>query len=507
MSLCPFSLFRPLGPLRPFVPYTFPLFFMNLPLSFTFTILNFREDCMAHIGITKGLDIPILGKPHGQPQPLIPSGSAVPLIPLKISLNLSPFEDTKFKILVRPGETVKIGQAIAEDKSFSGRMFCSPAAGIIRDVRRGYKRALTDIVIDVDKHETYQELPHINVDIASREQILERLKAGGLFAHIRSRPFNKLADPDKMPRNIFVKAIESAPFVPPAEMQVEGHEQEFQIGLNALAKLTSGSVNLVYRQGTTCKAFTEALNVQKHTASGPHPVGNFSVHIQYLDPIKGADDTVWTVTAHDVVAIGHLLNSGRYYIERIISIAGPGVLPDRTGYFRGRAGLPVSGLISARIPSKEPMRLVSGDPLMGHTVTADDYLGFNDYVLSVIPENIDREFLHFFRVGSDKYSFSGAYLSGHLDHSNREYFFTTNMHGEHRAFVDSSLYDKVMPLPVPTMLLVKAVMAEDFERAEKLGLVEVDSEDFALPTFVCPSKVEMVDIMKRGLKQYAQDVS
>lgn len=460
---------------------------------------------MGHIKITKGLDIPIEGKPQGSVKPLISAGEASSFFPSRIALMLQDFEEIKFRLLVKVGDVVKIGQPLAEDKSTPGRMFVSPAAGTIKDVLRGIKRSLQEIVIEVARQEDYYEFPILDVVSNSREAIIERLLNGGCFALIRSRPFNLLADPTKMPRSIFVKAIESAPFMPPAEMQVTGHEKEFQAGLQALAKLTEGVVHLVYRKDTTCRAFTEASYVQRHTAEGPHPISNYSVHIQKIDPIRSSDDIVWTLSALDVVAIGYLLTHGKYYIERVISIAGPGILPGRTGYFKVREGYPIEALVSGRI-EKGGMRLISGDPLMGHKVAVEDFLGFSHLVFCVIPENHEREFLHFFGLGSDKYTFSKAYLSGHFDNSKREYPFTTNQHGEHRAFIDSTLYDKVMPLKVPTMLLVKAVMAEDFELAETLGLLEVDSEDFGLPSFVCPSKMEMVEIIKKGLKQFSQEV-
>lgn len=460
---------------------------------------------MAHIKITKGLDIPIKGKPQGEVKQLIPSGGTNLVQPEQVALDLSPFESTKFKLLVKPGEVVKIGQPLAEDKFTPGRMFCSPGCGTVKEIRRGLKRRLLAIVIDLSKNEEYYEHKPLKVAQASRQDIIEALKTGGIFTHIRSRPFNLLADSQKMPRSIFVKAVESAPFTPPAELQVAGHEEEFQAGLDALKKLTDGNVNLFYRVNSSIKAFNEARNVVRHTVEGPHPIGTYSLFINSIDPIKSPDDVVWTLNAHEVVMIGSLLLKGRYFIDRVISIAGPAVLPDRVGFFRGRAGMPISSLVSGRIEHGQ-LRFVSGDPLTGRKVGIEDFLGFNDYAFCVIPENTEREFMHFFRLGTDKYSFSKAYASGHLDNRSREYDFTTSQHGEHRAFIDSSLYDDVMPLPFPTMLLVKAVMAEDFDLAEQLGLLNVDSEDFALPTFVCPSKMEMTEIIKNGLKHYAQDV-
>jgi len=460
---------------------------------------------MAHIKITKGLDIPLKGKPSGSIKQLIPSGQASVPPPQQIALNLRAFDDIKFRLLVKVGDSVKIGQPLAEDKSTPGRMFPSPAAGIINDVRRGLKRALQEIVIDVAPQEEFHPFDPVNFKSASKEAITAFLLEGGCFSTIYTRPLDRLANPQITPRSIFVKALESAPFVPPAELQVNSFEKEFQTGLDVLHKLTSSSVHLIYHKNTSCRAFLSAENVQKHSAEGPHPIANSSVHIQSIDPIRASDDVVWTLTALDVIGIGHLVMHGRHFIQRIISIAGPGVLPDRVGYFQARIGYPVKDLVAGRI-KHSLMRFISGDPLNGKKVLIDDFLGYFHTVFCVIPENVEREFLHFMGLGINKYSFSKAYMSGHLNNSRREYDFTTSLHGEHRAFVDSTLYDKVMPLDVPTMLLVKAVMAEDFELAETLGLLEVASEDFALPTFVCPSKMEMTEIMAAGLKQYAKDL-
>lgn len=458
---------------------------------------------MVDIKITRGLNIPI----KGDPKETQSAQKDLKLLnrPEKISLDLKPFDEVKFKILVKPGDVVKIGQPLAEDKTFAGRMFVSPAAGTVNEVRRGLKRRLLDIVIDVaPQEEEYHAFQPLEVDKASVAEITERLLQGGAFARIRSRPFNLLADPTKAPRSIFVKAVESAPFVPSAELQVKGHEADFQLGLEVLAKLAKGKVHLVHHKDSTCKAFTEAKQVNRHTVEGPHPIGTHSLHIHYIDPIVSPDDNVWTLNVSDVVLIGHLFSRGRYFVDRVISIAGPGILPGQVGYFKAREGYPVSSLIAGRI-SQGVLRLISGDPLMGKKVEQEDFLGFDHYAFTVIPENTEREFLHFFRLGKDKYSMSRAYLSGHLDNESRSYYFTTNQHGEHRPFIDTSLYDQVQALNVPTMLLVKAVMAEDFELAQTLGLLEVDSEDFALSTFVCQSKMEMTEIIKQGLRKYAQE--
>jgi Na+-transporting NADH:ubiquinone oxidoreductase subunit A len=357
----------------------------------------------------------------------------------------------------------------------------------------------------LDAKEEYEELGGLNVQTASKEDILAKLLQGGLFANIRMRPCSILANPNHTPSRIFVKALESAPFAPSAEMQIEGYEKEFQAGLLALGKLTPGLVHLVYRQGTDCKAFTEAANVEKHTAAGPHPISNHSVHIHHIDPIEKNNEIVWTLTAYDVLCMGVLLTTGRVHIDRVISIAGTGILSEMRGYYKARAGYPIEKLVDTR-NAEGILRYISGDLLNGDQVGVEDFLGFSNNIFCSIKESNDRELLHFFRLGLGKFTASRTYLSGFLKNGSKEYEFTTNQHGEERAFVDGRIYDKVMPMQISTMHLVKAVLAGDFDLAEQLGFLEVDSEDFALPTFICPCKVEMSDIMKTALKDYATEI-
>ncbi len=456
---------------------------------------------MVHIKIRQGLDLPLPSKPLGQPQSLILKESEA-LPSQAIALNLACFETVKFKILVRIGDKVKVGQQLAEDKECAGRYFVSPAGGVIREIRRGVKRQLLDIVIEVSPEEEYELHPHVDLQRVSRAELVEKLKLGGLFAHIRQRPFNLLAHPDKKPKSIFIRAVESCPFAPPPEFQIEGFEKEFECGLKALTALTDGQVHLVTRQKSIFLKLGQGA--QLHTIEGPHPMANASIHIAAIDPILSAEEIVWTLSSLDVTAIGFFLMHGKYFTPRIVAVAGSGILDGKTGFFKVRAGYPIKELVADRL-QKGTVRLISGSPLTGSTVTSGDFLGFDDTILSAICENSDRQFLHFFRLGADKFTFTGTYLSGHVDPAKRTYQFTTNQHGEGRPFIDGSVYDRVMPLNISTMHLVKAILAEDFDLAIELGLLEVDAEDFALPAFICPSKIELMQIVKEGLRRCATE--
>lgn len=456
---------------------------------------------MAHIIVRQGLDIPIEGEPEGAIREMKD--------PSFLALDLTPFPDTAFTLHVKVGDRVRIGTPLAADKQCLTRLFVSPAAGVIHEIIRGEKRKLHSIVIAKDKQEEQLVFEPLSTQTASPQQLLDRLLEAGFFACIKARPFSRLANPQRPPRSIFVKALESAPFVPSAEMQIEGLESYFETGLAALQRLTQGKVHLVYREGSTCPAFTESSpklkSVVRHTVSGPHPAANPSLHIQHIDPIHSYEDVVWTVGALDVARMGHLLDTGRLLTHRVVGLGGPACQLEHRGFFRVRDGMPLASLFeNAALPGEKAW--ISGDPLMGSICTPEGYLGFFHTAACLFPNQETRTLLHFFRLGKNRYTASRTYLSGHFKDPNKRYPFTTAVHGEPRALITNIPYDKVMPLKIPTLPLVRAVMAEDYEQAEEMGLLEVDSEDFALPTFVCPSKVEMVEIIRKGLRDYAAQV-
>ncbi|MBS0622092.1 MAG: Na(+)-translocating NADH-quinone reductase subunit A [Verrucomicrobia bacterium] len=444
-----------------------------------------------HIKIKQGLDIPIKGKPIGEVQTLFD--------PQLIALDVEPFEEIKFKLLAKVGDEVKVGQPLLADKDHPERMFVSPAGGTVKEIRRGLKRRLLAIVIERAKKE--EDYPHPSHTPHRREELKAYLLATGMFAHIHMRPFGRLANPEQTPRAIFVKAIESAPFVPPAELQIKGHEAHFLLGLKALTLLTDGPVHLITPPGFS---LTPPQGVVHHTASGPHPIGNLSLHIEQISPIKNINDLVWTLDAHDVLLMGTLLATGKLHRHRVIGIGGEGVVSQKRGFFQVRSGHPLQELMHGRA-AEENLCIISGNPLVGHVKDEEDFLGFRDFSFTLLPEPKKRKFLHFFRLGVGQYSHSRAYLAGHLK-TKEPYRFTTSAHGEERAFIDGRIYDDVMPLRVPTMPLVKAVIGRNWEEAEYLGLLEVVPEDFALPTFVCPSKVEMCEIIKEGIKEYSAEI-
>jgi len=424
----------------------------------------FQSDSMHYMRIKKGLDIPLRGA-STENRGDAPKSET-------LALDLSPFEEIAFHLKVKEGDQVIIGQPLAEDKKLSGRMFVSPAAGKVAEVKRGLKRRLLSIVIAVDQEEK-------SLDFDTKKPLLDLMMESGFFSMIRRRPGNILASPKDKVGCIFVKGLYTAPFEPPPQIdQAQLHE-----GLKALSTICP-NIHLIHGPG-----FPVTGQVSEQKFSGRHPASNASIHIATLDPIRTLDDIRWTMDVHDVMALGHLVTTGNICTKRHIALAGEGVPENLRGLYIGRRGQSISSIL----PSSEG-RIISGDPLMG--VLAGDHLGHSHRVVSVIPNPPEkRKFLHFMRPTA--YTATRAYFS-----SNKEQSFTTSQHGEDRAFVDCDVYQKVMPLKIPVVPLLKALLAKDYERAVQYGLLEIAPEDFALTTFICPSKIDHVGIVHRALLDF-----
>lgn len=433
-------------------------------------------DDLLKIKIKKGLDIPLTASPSGEIKEL-------PLPP-EVALDLSPFKMALFTLLRREGEEVKVGEPLVGDKKCPGRVFVSPGSGKIKKIIRGAKRRILSIVIETDQKQT----------VFKKERgSMETLMEGGLFPHILTRPCEGIAHPKRKPEAIFIKAIESAPFVPPPELQVEGREELFNIGLEGLKGLAP--LHIIFKEGSSCESFTKPLFGEVHSAAGPHPIGNPSVHIAAIHPIKRSDQCIWVLSVADVIAVGKWLKEGTYYAEKVIGVGGEGVSESKRGFYRVNRGISLESIIGK---TDETVRVISGDPLNGSSMT--HYLGFHHYVACAFPVGKEkREFLHFLKVNRRGYTASRAYFFRKKTPS-----FTMMQHGEERAFVDGAIYDSVMPLKIETMPLIKTLLAEDFEKGEALGLLEVAPEDFALPAFICPSKIEMPEIVSQQLQRYAE---
>ncbi len=400
------------------------------------------------------------------------------------------------RLLVREGEEVQSGTPLFSDKTNEAIKFCSPVSGEVLEIVRGEKRRILEIRILADKNTEYLAFPKANPHDLSREQIIEALLNAGAWPFIRQRPFGIIANPADKPKSIFIPAHDTNPLAPDNNFILESTGADFQTGLNVLQKLTDGKVHLnVSPDQDGATSFVQAKGVAINKFSGPHPAGNVGVQIHHIDPLNKGE-VVWYLYPQDVLILGRLFNHGTFDATRTIALTGSQVKEPK--YYKTVVGASIKSLLADGGLKEEENRIISGNVLTGRQILSDGYLDFYDSQITVIPEGRDPEFLGWLRPGFEKLSMSRTFFSWLSPNKKRD--LNTNMHGEERPFVVTGEYEKVFPMDIYPVQLLKSILIEDIELMENLGIYEVVEEDFALCEFVCTSKIESQDIIRRGIE-------
>ena len=396
------------------------------------------------------------------------------------------------KVVAKVGDKVKAGSVLMIDKNRPEIKFVSPVSGEVTAVNRGAKRKVLSIVVTPDAQIEYEEFGKKNVASLKGDEVKEAMLNAGMWPFVMQRPYDIVATPGETPRDIFVSAFYSAPLAPDFNYLVKGQEADFQTGLDALAKLTTGKVYVGIRKGS---AVQQVKGVELVEIEGPHPAANASVLINHTKPINKGE-TVWTIDPANVIIIGRLFNKGIADFSRKVVITGSET--KEQGYVQAISGCTIKSLIGGRVATDAHIRIISGNVLTGTKVTMEDYLGAYDNQITVIPEGDEtHEFLGFAMPRTDQYSMSHSYFSWLM--GKKEYVLDARIKGGKRAMIMSNEYDKVFPLDIYPEYLLKAIIAFDIDKMENLGIYEVAPEDFALCEFVDTSKIELQKIVRDGL--------
>lgn len=437
--------------------------------------------------IRKGYDIKLQGAAE----------KSVTDIPISDVIAVKPpdFPAVTPKLLVETGDEVLAGQPLFFDKNRPNLRIASPVSGEVAEVVRGEKRRIMEVRIIPDKGGMrYVKFPKDDPAALSREVIIERLLESGCWNYIRQRPYTLIANPEDTPKAIFVSCFDSAPLAPDLDFVKDFEPENLQAGIAVLAKLSADKVHLGLKPGQPEGDFPGTHVVNHHYFKGPHPSGNVGIQIHHIDPIRKGE-AVWYVHLQDLLIIGRLFREGRYRADRLLALTGSCVTWPH--YLRAITGQRMSDLVGGRLKSGH-CRVIQGNVLTGKTSSADDFLSFYENQITAIPEGDQPEFLGWLLPGFEKLSLSRTYFSWLFP--SRTYDLDTNMHGEERAFVMTGQYDKVLPMNVYPVFLLKAILARDIERMEALGIYEIAEEDFALCEFVCTSKIDVQKIVAEGLE-------
>lgn len=436
------------------------------------------------IKIRKGLDIRIKGKAEVSVQEIEPEFFAI---------QPADFIGVTPKLTVEAGDVVKVGTPLFRDRRDERITFAAPASGVVTEIRRGEKRHIEAVVIRSDNR--YEALDTTIGDLR-RDTIIQQMLENGLWPMVRQRPFSTIANPDTTPKAFFISAFDTAPLAPDIDFVVEHFPDSFAKGLEVLSILSGDKVHLCVHEKMTKSDAILRAKATIHTFSGPHPSGNISTQINKVCPIaKG--DIVWYCYPQDVINIGSFFRTGRLDFTRIFAAAGTGL--SKPQYFKTRLGAQIHNM--ACNVNGDDLRYISGNVLTGKRTTRDGFLGFYSNMLTVIPEGNHREeMLGWIWPGFRKYSVSRTFPNAFLPSAMQPYYdLDTNTHGEQRPFVVTGTFEKVFPLDIYPLQLIKACITENVDLMENLGIYEVDEEDFALCEFIDTSKNDIQQIIRKGL--------
>lgn len=437
--------------------------------------------------IKKGLDVPINGKPEQKINGKLSSTTYALLGTDYIGL--------KPTMLVAEGDVVKKGQVLFTDKKMPEVAYTSPVNGLILRINRGEKRSFISIEIQATGSDeiTFASYSANQLQNLNRDEVKKNLLESGMWTALRARPFSKVANPNTVPHSIFITAIDTNPLAPSIEKILEGKESAFQNGLILLSKLTEGKLFLCKRPNEKIPtANIPQLSLEEFL--GPHPAGNVGTHIHFLDPVN-RNKIVWHIGAQDVVAIGNLFTTGKIDTERVISIAGPQVKNPRLVVTN--LGVSLTEILKDELNDGEN-RIISGSVLSGTKAGNNtDYLGRYHQQVTVLSEGRDRKFLGWIKLTGEIFSVKNVLLT--KLQKNRLFNFTTDKNGGIRPIVPNGSFEEVMPLDIEITSFLRTIAIKDVEEAEKLGVLELDEEDLALCTFVCPSKNEYGPILRENL--------
>ncbi|MDN5350085.1 MAG: Na+-transporting NADH:ubiquinone oxidoreductase subunit [Bacteroidales bacterium] len=443
--------------------------------------------------IKKGLDIKLIGEAEKTIKDLVTD---------QFAIKPTDFIGVFPKMLVKEGDLVKAGTPLFKDKYRDNIVFTAQVSGKIKEIKRGAKRVLLEIKIEADSKDEAIDFKAEDPKTLDREKVIKKLLDSGVWPFIRQRPYSVIANPANKPKAIFISTFDTAPLAPDYDLIVHGHGEDFQAGIDALGKLTEGKIHLnVDANATHSKVFTNCKGVQINQFSGPHPTGNVGVQINKIDPLNKGE-VIWYLYPQDVLTIGRLFLTGKFDATRIIALTGSEVL--RPAYYKTKIGAAIEPLTKGNVTDTEK-RFISGNVLTGTKIDLNGYLGFYPSQVTVIPEGNYYELFGWAVPGFNKFSVSRSFPS--FLFKNKKYRLDTNYHGGVRAFVMTGEFEKVFPFDIYPMQLLKAIIVEDIDLMENLGIYEVDEEDFALCEVIDTSKTNIQEIVRKGLDLMRKEMS
>ena len=440
------------------------------------------------ITIKKGLNLPIAGVPvEIKPEEKVTQ---------RVALLGRDYHGLKPQLTVKVGDEVSRGSTLFVDKKNTLVRWTSPITGKISAIRRGERRKLLAVEVERSSRQHQEKFPsytRAQLQKIKAENIVEVLLKSGLWTALRTRPFSKVPAPIERPHNIFVNVMDTNPLAVSPAFFIADYRDDLKTGIQLLERLSQEKVFVC--KAADMELSVEGKNIEVRSFAGKHPAGLSGTHMHFLSPV-GRGRTNWVIHYQDAAAIGNLFTQGELMTERMISLAGPQARKPRP--VRTSLGADLVELTDGEMLEGDN-RIISGSIFHGYIAEGQEaFLGRHHLQVSLLARGAEREFMGWLSPGLKRFSTINIYLSKWFPQI--LFNFTTTTNGSPRAMMPIGNYETMMPLDILPTQLLRALVVGDIEAAENLGCLELDEEDLALCTFVCPSKYEYGDILRHNLE-------
>ena len=446
------------------------------------------------IKLSKGLDFELAGKAENRVEPARKS-KVYAIVP-------DDFTGVKPKPVVREGDRVRAGEPLFVNKDIPQVQMVSPVSGTVCLVERGERRKLMSIRVEADATQDYKTFTTADAEKLTGEEVKALMLEAGLWAFMRERPYDVIANPSADAKGIFISAFSKMPLSADFSFVVKDQMADFQAGLTALSKIAPVYLGISPAQAEG--ELARLKDVATTVFDGPNPSGNVGIQINHIAPINKGE-TVWTMGAEAVIFIGRLLRTGVVDLSRTIAVAGSEV--ESPSYANVLIGSEIESIVGGRLQSSEHVRIISGNPLVGCKVGREGFLGAFATEVTVIPEGDDvHEMFGWILPRFSQFSTSRSYFSW-LFGKKREYRLDARIKGGERHIIMANEYDRVLPMDILPEFLIKAIITGNIDRMEALGIYEIAPEDFAVAEFVDSSKLELQRIVREGLDMFRKEMA
>lgn len=441
---------------------------------------------MKKIKVSKGFKTKLSG---------MPDMSVIHMLePETVALSAMDIPYIRPKLLVRENDPVKTGTPLFCDKRDQTIQYVSPGSGIVKKIVFGQRRKLHEVVISLDKKEEFIQFETLEglktVDSISKSKIIKLLKQGGLWQCLRQFPSRDTADENHEPAMIIVSLNGNDIFSPHPGIVLENQEQALKLGLKVL-KLFSDRIVVTSRQDSL-ERLSRFQNLITHVVPDFYPAWDPAVVLYHLKK-TAKENLSWCISIQHLLLIAQFLTTGRYPFRRIVTITRA---DDKKPHIITRQGAPIEDLAG----KTDDESIVTTGIFNGRAADPSTHIGFFENTLNILDSNAKEKMFGFIHPGIKTATASKTFLSclsekpKHLD---------CNIHGEERACINCSYCTTICPVHLAPSFIMKSLLGDDIEDALSYGLL--DCCRCGLCSYVCPSKIDLTQILALGMNAHFKD--